>query len=80
MRDKELPDRLGEFGLAKRWNKPELLSHLQKVMHDKVMLVNTDRNNAAQTNSTPGFVEGTYWEELTLQIIPVEEPENQFQA
>eukprot|EP00957_Ditylum_brightwellii_P054441 4124763-Ditylum_brightwellii.AAC.1 len=49
-------------------------------MHDKVVIVNTNTNNTAQANSIARFPEGIYWEKLTLQSVPVEEPENLFQA
>eukprot|EP00957_Ditylum_brightwellii_P199562 15212713-Ditylum_brightwellii.AAC.1 len=83
-------DELGKRGLVKRGRKPELLAWLRKAMADKVVLVGTNRSNRSRGNNaatdtvpseeTPGFAEGSYWEELTPLTDAVEEPQSRFQA
>eukprot|EP00957_Ditylum_brightwellii_P007512 568254-Ditylum_brightwellii.AAC.1 len=73
MKNKELQDELGKWGLIERGQKSELLALLKKAMCDGVLIVN---DNAAFTTNIesslaelPGF-SGAYWEELISQSAP----------
>eukprot|EP00957_Ditylum_brightwellii_P050006 3790766-Ditylum_brightwellii.AAC.1 len=52
-------------------------------MLDRVVIMDENTaptNNATSSSEIPEFPEGSYWEELSPQSAPVEEPTTAFQA
>eukprot|EP00957_Ditylum_brightwellii_P114975 8769098-Ditylum_brightwellii.AAC.1 len=64
IKNKKLQDELGKWGFIKRGRKSELIAHLKKAVHDKVLIVNDNAasttNIASSSTELPWFPDGTY--------------------
>eukprot|EP00957_Ditylum_brightwellii_P181298 13811065-Ditylum_brightwellii.AAC.1 len=84
MKNKELQNELGKWGLIKRGQLSELLARLKKTMCDGVFIVDDIAASTTNIESSlaelHGFSDGAYCEELIPQSAPVEEPTNPFQT